>query len=132
MLWIEQMNISAFPLAGTGAQPAPQHMPDMRPAADAAALNRTSEPLLPVAALPVAALPVPPTATQAGAVNRAMLGASPATEGKASDPMPPVDKAARTLKPYGITMLPDDSSRSQETGHGATPDDAESTPDAMA
>ena len=65
--------------------------PDMRPTADAAALAQNATPDIP--------LPVPASLAPVAAVNQSRL--SEVT--RASDPVAPVE---RTLKPYGVTMLP--------------------------
>ncbi len=110
-------------MAGLMAHPAPRPMPDQRPTADAAALNRTNQPLLPVATGPSA----PPSPTQAGAVSRALLAGSGVSEEDAASPLPPVEKTARTLKPYGITMLPDDERQAREQAEVAAQDVARTT-----
>jgi len=80
--------------------PAPQHVADLRPVADAVASRRDTEPALPVVPPPAASLtpiafpPVaPPSPATKAEVGRTLLAA----EGSADD---------RKLKPFGIDMLP--------------------------
>ncbi|NCO87079.1 MAG: hypothetical protein GW886_10675, partial [Rhodobacterales bacterium] len=119
----EIMDFSASSMAGTMAHPAPRPMPDQRPTADAAALNRSKEPLLPVAA----GLPAPPSTTQAGAVSSALLAGSGVSEADAASALPPVEQTARTLKPYGITMLPDDDRKARQQTEDSAQDTAQDT-----
>lgn len=90
------MEIAATSLAagmhGQAPDPAVQ---DLRPSADAAASTRDATPELP--------LPIPPTAMLQGAVSRSLT--APDEAGRAR-PDAPVKEAERTLKPYGVTMLP--------------------------
>lgn len=83
----------------------PQHVADLRPSADAAALGRNPRPaaataaVLPAGAMPVATLPAP--TSQAGAISRCLIGATPVeVPGRA------VTQAERVLKPWGVPMLP--------------------------
>lgn len=79
------------------AHPLPPLAVDHRPAADAAATARDPRPDLP--------LPLPPGAGLAGIAVAATLGAEGAR--RVTVVMP----AERTLKPYGIAMLPEEASR---------------------
>lgn len=101
------MELSAIP----GFAPAPQVQPDTRPTADAAALARDATPDLP--------LPVPPIPSQQALIGQAALrGIGPDARAR---PDAPVAEAERTLKPYGIAMLPERSS--EEAAAAARPDD---------
>lgn len=80
----------------------PPPVADMRPSADAAAMVRDTSPETP--------LPVPPTATQQGLVGRLMIK-EPEEVAKTA-PDGPVSEVPRTLKPYGIEMLPGEGSAS--------------------
>lgn len=75
--------------------PIPQIMPDVRPAADAAATTRDPRPEVP--------LPIPPGTAASGIAASAALATSGQVE--------PVAATVRTLKPYGITMLPDEAAQ---------------------
>lgn len=77
--------------------PAPQVMPDLRPAADAAASARQDRP--PAALAPAHPLPCP--ALQAHAL-RSLLS----SEGAGTGGPDAVDPPRRLLKPFGIEMLP--------------------------
>lgn len=86
--------------------PAPQMVPDQRPTADAAALARDPRPEVP---LTIAAPAVPAARlSQVAEVTRSALRAEAPS---ATDPSLPLDKrlreVPRTLKPYGVSMLPD-------------------------
>jgi len=96
------MDFAATSMTGSGGLPAPRAVPDMRPAADAAATRRDTKPALAIAA----ELPSPPSTSQIGAVNRSMISGATATEPGATSQMPAVQQVERTLKPYGISMLP--------------------------
>jgi hypothetical protein len=95
------MPISAL---GAGLSAPPVHLADLRPAADAAATRRLYEPPHPAAMSPFAAFPpiTPPSAISRAEVGRSLL-ATTAIDG--ADMTLPVE---RTLKPYGIAMLPSD------------------------
>ena len=87
--------------ASTVAAPAaPRPVTDMRPTADAAATVRITKPTLPVA------MPTPPATSQVAEVSRSMLRQDAGVEGDTSDRIAPVAMIERTLKPYGISMLP--------------------------
>lgn len=83
------MDFAMTPLA---PRPAPEHRPDLRPAADAAGTQRLTRTALP----PAAAAP-PPSPLQAALVGRALL------EARAPGAADPVE---RVLKPFGVGMLP--------------------------
>ena len=99
-------------MTSTVAAPAPQAAPraiaDMRPAADAAATARITKPELPVA------MPTPPATSQVAEVSRSMLGTG--LDPDSSIRISPVEMIERTLKPYGISMLP----KSSEAAAAAT------------
>jgi hypothetical protein len=80
----------------TAGLAAPRHVPDLRPAADAAATPRES---MPPAALAFAEVS-PPTTVQAATIARAVIATTPV------DPADRADKAERRLVPFGIEMLP--------------------------
>jgi hypothetical protein len=86
----------------TGATLSPVHVPDLRPAADAAALRRQAEPVMPVAGPPAAIFPpvMPPSAVALGEVGRSMIAATSLAEGGAQG------GDERRLKPWGVAMLP--------------------------
>lgn len=75
----------------------PPAIADQRPTADAAAIATDKTPETP--------LPVPPSPHQQALVGQAMMQTDK-SDGKAR-PDAPVTAAERTLKPYGISMLPD-------------------------
>ena len=114
------MDFAASSMTGSVGLPAPRSVPDMRPAADAAAIRRDTKPALAVAA----ELPSPPSTSQIGAVNRSMISGATATEPGANSQMPAVQQVERTLKPYGISMLPgeDRDAPARTTGHDTTPE----------
>lgn len=74
--------------------PAPHPQPDLRPAADVAALVRDPSP----------EVPLPPSFSQGGVVSAGMLRSSAIEVRK-------VDEPTRVLKPYGIDMLPSSEAR---------------------
>jgi len=90
------MNVANLPMAGSVAQTAPRHIPDLRPSADAAGLRHQSRP---PGGIALPGLPLPPGASQSVAVSRALLVA----DGGAGDQ---VAAPERVLKPYGVQMLP--------------------------
>jgi len=97
-----KMELSALP----GFAPAPLVQPDTRPAADTVALARDATPDLP--------LPVPPVPSQQALIGQAALrGSEPDARAR---PDAPVTEAERTLKPYGIAMLPE---RASDDGAGS-------------
>lgn len=80
-----------FSIAPSGAAPAPalpSYKPDQRPAADAVAIARDTTPDVP--------LPIPAGFAPLASINQARIAQ---TVGAVA----PVE---RTLKPYGVTMLP--------------------------
>jgi hypothetical protein len=98
------MSISAIAIAPVSA---PQHVADLRPVADAAAIRRETDPALPVAPPPASGFhtmafpPVtPPSPVTRAEVGRTLLAA----DGGADD---------RKLKPWGVAMLPDSEARDQ-------------------
>ena len=94
------MDLSSSMVAAPVSVPAPRVIPDMRPTADAAATVRITKPELPVA------VPTPPANSQIAAVSRSMLGAGKGLELETGSAIAPVTSVERTLKPYGISMLP--------------------------
>jgi hypothetical protein len=78
---------------------APQFAPDQRPAADAAVMARDTRPYvaMTIAPTPVAGL------SQTAAVSRSNVAASAESLELAEKAVVEID---RTLKPYGVTMLP--------------------------
>jgi hypothetical protein len=89
-----------FSASTVAAPAAPRPVTDMRPAADAAATARITKPALAVA------MPTPPANSQVAEVSRSMLRADTGAEGDVGDRIAPVTMIERTLKPYGISMLP--------------------------
>lgn len=75
---------------------APPTRPDQRPAADAAALARAPRPDVP--------LPIPPNNGQIAAISQSLMPTRPDARDESS--IAAVSASQRTLKPYGITMLP--------------------------
>jgi hypothetical protein len=94
------MDFSSSMVAAPVTMPAPKIVPDMRPAADAAATVRITKPELPLGN------PTPPANSQVAAVSRSMLGSGKGLELETGSPIAPVTEVERTLKPYGISMLP--------------------------
>lgn len=92
------MDYTTSTVAAPALPPAPRPVTDMRPAADAAATARITKPELPVA------MPTPPANSQVAEVSRSMLGTGLDTD--TSPRIAPVQMLDRTLKPYGISMLP--------------------------
>lgn len=88
---MEISNVQAVPAA---TQPPPPPVADVRPTADAAAINKDATPYV----------PLPVTPTQVGHISSAAMSTSKETDVKLGDTgLLPVE---RTLKPYGVTMLP--------------------------
>lgn len=86
-------NVRALP--AMAQQSPPPAVADARPTADAAAIAKDTTPHI----------PLPMAATQNGLVNSAAMASGPEDAEKSGDTnLSPVE---RTLKPYGITMLPD-------------------------
>ncbi|MEJ6398481.1 hypothetical protein [Yoonia sp. 208BN28-4] len=83
------MESQAALLSAPTQQPQPVIRADSRPTADAAALARSSIPDIP--------LPVPASMTPVAEVNKSRMPQTMA------DAVTPVE---RTLKPYGVSMLP--------------------------
>ncbi len=88
------MDVSA--LSSVAQSPAPLPQADLRPTADAAALARDSTPQI----------PLPPSFSQQGVVSAGML-----RDLGAVDSSRRVEDVARTLKPFGVSMLPSDAAR---------------------
>lgn len=91
---------SAPPTVATQSAPqgAPDIEPDQRPVADVTKAKSDPTPDIP--------LPIPATTSQSGLIGAAAL--------KPTDASPKLDSsgvsaAERTLKPYGVTMLPEKS-----------------------
>lgn len=86
----------------TSGPVSPVYVPDLRPTADAAAVNRQAEPVTPVAGPPAAAFPpvAPPSAVAQGVVGRSLLAAV-SMSGADVD-----GGEERRLKPWGVAMLP--------------------------
>jgi hypothetical protein len=93
--------------AAVSAAPNVVYKSDMRPTADAAAIARDPQPDIP---LPLAASMGP-----VAAVNQSRI--------TTDAPKDVVDLVLRTLKPYGVKMLPDDPS-APENPQPHKPDDA--------
>jgi hypothetical protein len=100
---------------------APRHIPDLRPTADAAALARAPKPELPAPLMH--GPPLPPATSLAGAVGRSMIGAVNEA-GKSAGGGTDATWMIRTLKPYGINMLPSrDDDLPQQPSDSAPRDD---------
>lgn len=89
---MEISNVQAVPAMPQQSPPPP--VADARPTADAAAVNKDATPHVP--------LPMAPT--QSGLVSSAAI--SKAEDGNVKSGATGVSPAERTLKPYGVTMLP--------------------------
>ncbi len=74
----------------------PPARPDQRPAADAAALARAPRPDVP--------LPIPPSNGQIAAISQSLMPTRP--DARDDGDRGEVSAIQRTLKPYGISMLP--------------------------
>ncbi len=94
--------------------PAPRFEPDLRPVADAAASKDVTAPALPIAP-PATQLSA---TSQIGEINRSLLLASGLEEDDAEIAITPVTSTERTLKPFGVTMLPSDGL--DDTGSSVT------------
>ena len=92
------MDFTTSTVAAPATMPAPKLVADMRPAADAAATARITKPELPLA------MPTPPATSQVAEVSRSMLRSG--VDADSSTRIAPVTTLDRTLKPYGISMLP--------------------------
>jgi len=78
---------------------APNYVADLRPSADIAALARDPRPEIPMA--------LPASTAQAAIVNRNLLDTpQKGSELARTSVTPPIEALARTLKPYGVSMLP--------------------------
>ncbi len=84
----------------------PPARPDQRPAADAAALNRAPRPDVPLA--------IPPGNGQIAAISQSLMPTR--TDGREKGTVAEVSGVQRTLKPYGITMLPQPPGENGGTG----------------
>ncbi len=116
------MDFSASTVAAP-VMPAPRPVADMRPTADAAATVRITKPALPVA------MPTPPATSQVAEVSRSMLTPDTGTELQAGARVAPVTMIERTLKPFGISMLPNSA---EEAAADATAEQAKPTADGSA
>ena len=96
------MVLSANTSFASAAQAVPRFIPDLRPSADAAASTRDDRP---VATLAIASAG-PPSPTQAAKVSRSMTTLVKEAERSGGDVVSQLEKAQRTLKPYGVAMLP--------------------------
>lgn len=94
------MDFSASTVVAPVSPPAPKSVPDMRPTADVAASVRKTNPDLPVA------MPSPPATSQLAAVSRSMMGEAAPVELDPKARISALSAVERTLKPYGISMLP--------------------------
>ncbi len=84
-----------------GLSPAPQIVPDQRPTADAVATTRDPRPDIP--------LPMPPSLSQQATISAGML--TPQTRAEAKPESAPLPESQRTLKPFGVAMLPSEEGR---------------------
>ncbi|SLN60487.1 hypothetical protein [Pseudooctadecabacter jejudonensis] len=99
---MQSPNVAGPQISGPTVQPSadaapPPATPDARPTADTAALKTDPTPQVP--------LPMPATPNQSGLVSQAAL---PLQEDLPEFEPVGASQAERTLKPYGITMLPED------------------------
>lgn len=102
------MDIPANPIATQHAPAAtdtapPPAQPDGRAVADLAASKTDPRPEIP--------LPLPPTTTQSAMVGRAALSDTDVAPKRDASG---TSSAERTLKPYGINMLPEKTDASQD------------------
>lgn len=110
------MDFSASTMVAPVSSPAPKSVPDMRPSADAAATVRKTKPDLPVA------MPSPPATSQLAEVSRSMMGDAAPVELDPTARISALSAVERTLKPYGISMLPQsakdaaDDARTKDAG----------------
>lgn len=104
-------DVALTPLAQA---PVPIPQADLRPTADAAALVRDPQPYVP--------MPLPASNGQMGAVTESKVSAS--REGQAADP------TERVLKPYGVTMLPDQAKQQEQAEKDAADKAAAQTAEA--
>lgn len=108
------MDLSIPPFAAPPS--VPRHVPDQRPAADAAATSRQTVPPLPVAA---------PAATgtahsQTAEVSRSMLQATAISATGEVRHAPDNQTPERRLKPFDLPMLPDEAAKDTGTRGSAT------------
>ena len=110
-----------FGSSAMAVQAAPLPVADTRPSADTAALVKARAPDIAFAAPPAA----PPSLSQSASVSRSMMlatGVEPAEKTRATGSGA---EAQRTLKPYGIAMLPDTEKASE--AQTAKADEADGT-----
>ena len=110
------MDFSSTMVAAPVLPAGPRYVADMRPAADAAATVRITKPELPVA------VPTPPANSQVAAVSRSMLGSGKGLELETGSLIAPVTEVERTLKPYGISMLPQSLEQANAQANAARTD----------
>lgn len=102
------MDFSASTMVAPVSSPAPKSVPDMRPSADAAASVRKTKPDLPVA------MPSPPATSQLAEVSRSMMDDAAPVELDPTARISALSAVERTLKPYGISMLPQSAKQAAE------------------
>lgn len=102
------MDFSASTMVAPVSSPAPKSVPDMRPSADAAASVRKTKPDLPVA------MPSPPATSQLAEVSRSMMDDAGPVELDPTARISALSAVERTLKPYGISMLPQSAKQAAE------------------
>jgi hypothetical protein len=112
-----------FSASTVAAPAAPRPVTDMRPTADAAATVRITRPAL------AFAMPSPPATSQVAEVSRSMLNAEAGVDGDARDRIAPVSMIERTLKPYGISMLPKSAEEAAAEAKADQFDGADPTPE---
>lgn len=110
------MDFSASTVAAPVSPPVPKMVADMRPSADAAASVRKTRPDLPVA------MPSPPATSQLAAVSRSMMGDASPVELDRNARISAVTAVERTLKPYGISMLPQSAEEAAATARALAKD----------
>lgn len=95
------------------AQSAPIPVADTRPSADVAASKKTTEPELKFAA----GTNAPPTTSQAAATSRSLMLATEVEDVDKTRSVSSDRPVERTLKPYGVAMLPEtaENTEPQET-----------------
>lgn len=95
--------MSIAPGSPTGT---PTHISDKRPTADAAAISRAPSPEAPLGPMALAV----PGLSQVAAVSQSQLAGAPLADTSRTNA---TEQAERTLKPYGVSMLPQSDTRKE-------------------
>ncbi len=118
------MAMSASSTVGPAAQAGPRHIPDLRPSADAAASTRENRPATAIAVAPVP----PPSPTQSAEVSRSMASVAKQTDRTDTAMVSRAEQVLRTLKPYGVAMLPRTEVAEESKKHAFNVDKPRSAP----